>query len=42
MRKWRPANDARLMAELLLTLGRLARLTKSASRLTQERIRYIL
>jgi hypothetical protein len=42
MRKWRPANDARLVAELLLTLWRLGRLTKSACRLTHERIRYIL
>lgn len=42
MRKWRVANDERLVAELLLTLRRLGRLTRSASHLTQEPIRYIL
>jgi hypothetical protein len=42
MRKWRVPNDERLVAELLLTVWRLGRLTKSGSRLTQEPIRYIL
>jgi hypothetical protein len=42
MRKRCVANDERLVAEPPLTLWRLGRLNKSASRSTQEPIRYIL